>query len=190
MAKFNPTKLKNEVKKAAAAAFEQVLAENPDEAFYAYGLYIDEAAVKVWPSMNSEEGFLRVVDRDLAYSTREDLLADKTLRYSPADWAFAKAGIEHFAPVNELLGEWRVLREDDEEKYWKHRQRVFEAMVKALAEMNKAGFFGKGKKRDEIFVIFSVAAADDLRAELAWTKRLNPAAAYKVIEDWLTPYLD
>ena len=48
----------------------------------------------------------------------------------------------------------------------------------------------EGKKRDEIFVIFSVAAADDLRAELTWTKRLNPAAPYKVIKDWLTPYLD
>jgi hypothetical protein len=190
MAKFNPTKLKNEVKKAATAAFEQVLAENPGEAFYAYGLYIDEPGVRMWPSMNSEEGFLRAVDRDLAYSTRDDLLADKTLRYSPAGWDFAKAGIEHFAPVNELLGQWRVHREDDEEKYQKHRQRVFESIVKALVELNKSGFFGKGKKRDDIFVVFTVAAADDLRVELAWTKRFNPAAPYKVIEDWLTPYLE
>ncbi|OLT14124.1 hypothetical protein BJF79_02820 [Actinomadura sp. CNU-125] len=156
---------------AARAAFAQARDAHPGETFYCYGLFTGPLLEYILPTCASEEG-LRAVARvyTAEFGGMVDAQADG-LRWSPADSPHHLLGEHHFGAVEELLDS-RAAEDDVEDE----AEARLEACFRALARLDREGFFGRGDDRDRVIVTVLQGDQSD-RSRLANARRLNPPAA-------------
>jgi len=173
---INETKLRDLVRDAARAAFEQVREENPDESFYGFALYTDDGLMTIMPAANSEQGFKEACRNNGFKKPDEKAYA----RWATAEWGYEAVGADHFDAAHELLNgpdRGDAGDADDEAAYRALGNTVIGSMVNALNDLDQSGFFGAGAEREKVTLFVSVSdsdAAESIENESA--KQLNPPA--------------
>ncbi|MBE1532013.1 DUF4303 domain-containing protein [Actinomadura algeriensis] len=160
---------------AARAAFTQAREAHPGETFYCYGLYTGPLLEYILPTCGSEEG-LRAVAR--VYAAEFGGLVEARiggLRWSPADSPHHLLGEHHFDAVEELLAS-RDADADTGADVEDEAEARLEACFRALARLDREGFFGRGDERERVIVTVLQGDQSD-RSRLANARRLNPPAA-------------
>ncbi len=139
---------------AARAAFEEARARHPDERFYVYALFSEDGD-DLQPSCNTMEGLSRRAKKG---ETEDDL------RWFAEEFAYHQLGEEHFSSLgaSPLRG-------------------GIKPALDALRSLDDAGFFGKGKARAEVAVLFLRSDQDNLEVVEA-ARKLNPPSVWPRIE--------
>jgi WD40 repeat protein len=140
--------------KAARAAFSEVRAAHPDEHFYVFALF-SETGDDLQPTCNTEEALARVTRR-LRRTKPSDL---EELRYFAEEFAYHQAGEEHFAAIDAIS---ETPGDDDRA-----------AATAALRELEREGFFGRGKARRDVAVLVLLSDQSNENV-LEHARQLNP----------------
>ncbi|WP_176611615.1 DUF4303 domain-containing protein [Actinomadura sp. WMMB 499] len=161
---------------AARAAFTQARDAHPGETFYCYGLFTGPLLEYILPTCSSEEG-LRAVARVYAaeFGGLVGAQADG-LRWSPADSPHHMLGEHHFGPVADLLARRDADAGESDEDVEAEVETRLEACFRALARLDREGFFGDGDERERVIVTVLQGDQSD-RSRLENARRLNPPAA-------------
>lgn len=147
--------LRAEVSNAARQAFTDLRRKHPKERLYGFVLFTTPLFSYVAPSANSEE----------ALDGGEDW------RWNPPDWKYHVFDEKPFAPAQKLLQALDVA------EHGELRERVFDALLGALADLDAEGLFGTGEQRERI--LLNVMWGDqDLPVHLLTAERLNPKSTF------------
>lgn len=189
--------LRREITNAARQAFAAIRSEHALERFYAFGLRTSGCAHGMMPAANSEQGFRCVLDKYERYrADTEATLAKigmtyshylKYYRWCTSEWAYETP--VGFARVWELLDECNcdIHIEDSPASYDQRLGECYAAMILALKDLDREGFFGIGADREEVTVLCS--NADSL--ETTWltiesVRMINPATvADRFLPQWM-----
>lgn len=171
MRAMNWDQLTDHVVTAATKAFRALMAEKPDEHFYAFALYTDEFAETVVPSANSIE---RYEEKVRNIGATEDIASYK---WSTAEWAYEAKFGELFKPVYSELKIYRANSLKSDADYAPYKQAVHKCMIAALKRMDENGFFVKARENITLFI----SSSDDDEAfelENYSAKQLNAKECY------------
>ncbi|HYE17764.1 MAG TPA: DUF4303 domain-containing protein [Tepidisphaeraceae bacterium] len=165
------------LKEAATKAFSDLRAAHSGEQFYAFALYTDDDAAGIAPAANTE-GALAERLAQYKFKNPLDVLS---VRWNTGEWKFAMVGAEHFGPSDALLAEV----EKAAGTFKKYRQRVFDAMIGALAALDREGFFGVGADRERATLLCAVTDADKAGEQFSERsiRELNPPSVIAAYED-------
>ncbi len=167
---------------AARAAFTELREQHPDETFYCFALYTDEAGAHISQTCNSEEGLHQAArEYHEQYGKPVEEYA-QSLRWNPADWPYHMLGEEHFDAAQDLL--WRRGPHPfdlDDDLYEAEVAARFEAFTRAIRRLDEEGFFGRGAGREQVIV--AVLHDDQEEDSLLQTIRaLNPLTVVQWLE--------
>jgi hypothetical protein len=174
MASIDPKQFADRVYEAAKAAFSALIAANPGQTFYAFGLFTDDSLQFMHPAANTEEALTATVRRyretvDPEYGTTSTRTG---MRWGYGDWGFFPyEDGDHFGGVNRLLGEnFDQMVADDEVDGG--LDALWAAALDGFRRLEAEGFFGTGAARSGITLL----PVGDLPEELvgAWVSALNP----------------
>ena len=177
---IDPEQFSELVYEASKAAFSALVAENPGQTFYAFGLFTDDSLQFMHPAANTEQALSATVRRyretvDPKYgctSTRAGM------RWSYGDWGFFpyEAG-EHFSEINRVLRENfdRPVADSGQEFLWA-------AALNGFRKLESEGLFGVGPARSKVTLL----TVGDLPAGLvmAWVTALNPPDVAEQFSNW------
>lgn len=157
--------LEEALRAAVRDTWEALRNERPDDALYAFGLYVTRDVLFVGPTAGSEGG--------LASLETEGATADR--------WALSRSplhlwGEDRFDRVQTVLAARPDPYELGEEEFAKEVAARLEACFRALKALDGEGLFGEGEDRHRIVVsVYSADTSDRQRLEHA--ARLNPPEA-------------
>ncbi len=100
--------LEDMIYRASKDVFEKLVAENPDEHFYTFGLWTDDSLQFLNPSANSMEKLISTVAMyNAEVDTKDDIpTTQEDMMWSYGDWGYvANIGQQVFAQINSLLNE-------------------------------------------------------------------------------------
>ncbi len=140
---------------AVRAAFAEVREAHPDERFYVFALF-SENGDDLQPTCNTHEA--------LARTAKAKGLSEDALRYLAEEFAYHQHGEEHFASLGP-----------------RPAKRGFGPAVRALQDLDREGFFGKGKARAEVAVLVLRSDANN-REIIELARELNPPTVAARIE--------
>lgn len=166
-------KLTADVVAAATAAFSSLIFEKSDEHFYAFALYTDEYAETISPSANSIERY----EAKLRDTGETDELQVAAYKWVTAEWAYEAWNSKLFAGIYRDLQQYRNSLPKYEVDYASYKNSVHECMIAALKQMDKNGFFARGRENITLFI----SSSDDDEAfemENESAKLLNPEQIY------------
>jgi hypothetical protein len=165
-ARFDGELLKAEIREGTRQAFQAVRAAHPGVTLNAFALVSDESAMTIGPMASSREALKAGGGGD-------------DLRFNPDEWPYTQGG-EYLDIAYRLI----LPRQQDvpqELPFEEFRERVFEAAVGALEDLDQEGLFGTGEAREEFFLLLHVTDADPLEDAI---RRLNPAATWRRYQKW------
>lgn len=171
-ARLSPAKLRKAVHAAAKAAFGKLRETHPDEKFYTFGLFTNDAANWLYPVANSEQGLQQVIAKYQSQGTSDG--EDSDLRWSFGDWFYQEFGESDFEAVNTLLEEAADLDDLDDDQIEQRTEKLMKAIVAGLSDLNAEGFFGTGPERDRVTVM--IVGELDSGATDEYLAKLNPPA--------------
>lgn len=187
MTKIDFSLLRSEIAAAARCAFATVLKNHPDEQFYAFALYSDDAAMSVVPAANSEEALRRKAQNEKqdegspAPDAPPVESSGEWARWFTGEWAYEAEGGEHFDRVDDLLNAADNCADADFPAF---RINLYETMIEALGELDAQGFFGTGEQREAVTLFCSISDSDDAeQLENRSAEKLNPAIVYEKFSD-------
>ena len=173
--------LASKVHVALKVSFTELLDENPDHTFYAFGIFTDDSLQFAHPVANSEEALAATVDRyqkevDPKYGCHSTL---HTMRWAYGDWGFfPDVGGEHFEEVNAIVQE---NFDAPEEVFESQLEILFNSVLEGFRRLEAEEFFGTGEARSKI-TLLPVGHIDEELAD-HWVKVLNPP---EVNQEWLS----
>lgn len=183
MAKRIPSqRIRKAVTLAAKTAFTAIRQSHPRETFYVYGLMTNDAAQYLFPVCNTEEGLKKTAKKYKQEGHPEHGVDE--LRWSFGDWAYADEGEEPFEEVNAILAEYTDFDDVDDDEVEKRVERIMEAVVAGLKDLNDEGFFGTGDERNKVAVMIVGDLDSGLTQE--WMRQFNPPAVTNQFEDTAT----
>jgi hypothetical protein len=163
--------LKDDLKVAAKAAFDEVRAAHPTDHFYAFGLYTDDSVAGISPAANTEEALAATIAK-YNHTDRADVAFD---RWSGVEWSHAGFGWEHFQDVYNA-----IMNMDRDDDFGAFRESVFELMVSVLSELDDEGTFGSGRQREQVTLLcFVTDSADSEDLERRSIRALNPSSVVR-----------
>lgn len=165
------TRVRKAARKAAEQAFQELLAKHGKEDFYAFALFTNGEVNYALATACSEQGLLKAAKK---YGG-SDAVAD--LRWSPDDWPYHGLGEKHFQEVNALLEEASAEEFEDDDDAEAHLAKVYDALLLGLKELDKSGFFGKGKERAGRVLLMMMGDQNE-SALLESAQALNPPLVY------------
>ncbi|MDE7476428.1 MAG: DUF4303 domain-containing protein [Lachnospiraceae bacterium] len=168
------------LKEATRKAFIDLFNEHSDEHFYYCTLVLIEGEGCPAISAMSDEALNTVVQKykkEYMDDTPEDDLR-KELKWSYADSPYCIYGEQYFAAVQEMT-EQRDMDETDE-NYMQEYEFRMNSMEKVMADLDKEGIFGSGKKRK-----YMVVAAEVMPPEYANTERVLRLNSKENLKEWL-----
>ena len=162
------------VYEASRAAFSALIAANPDQTFYAFGLFTDDSLQFMHPAANTEEALTATVRRyketvDPKYGCTSTRVG---MRWSYGDWGFFPyEGGDYFAEVNRTLRE-RFDRMVADEEFGGGLEAIWAGALAGFRRLESEGFFGKGASRSKITLLPVGHLPEELVNE--WVSALNP----------------
>ncbi|MCO7226174.1 DUF4303 domain-containing protein [Pleionea sp. CnH1-48] len=166
------------IKEAARSAFTQIKEQHPSEHFFAYALTTLDDVCYVSASVNSEQNVQALMqEQNLPKENSETVY----YRWSPCEWGkFEYIKPECFGPVDDILQQAYDGLDDENDEFDSYRSDILDAMMAALEELDKEGFWGSGKAREEVTVFTTIYDSFDAEAiEQTSIKRLNPKLSYQ-----------
>ena len=162
--------LTNEIREGARKAFDKIRTAHPDQKINSLCLFSDESAMTIAHCANSKEALI-------AAGGDEDLV------WNAAEWSFNEGG--EFLDVA-----YRMILPFHLDGYCKmefaeFRDAVFEACVSALEQLDKEKFFGSGKDREDVVLLFEVSDSDEVESTV---KRLNTTKAFSRYKKWASSW--
>jgi len=180
-------KLETQVCRACKRSFAEMLEAYPNEHFYTFALFMNDAIQTLHPFANTEEQLDLTVSRynktvDKKYggtSTRNGM------RWGYGDWGVQDIGEDHFSAVNETLDRISNAFDSMEDQTVDECiERMLEAVLNGLNQLNQEKVFGTGAKRSQITLLI----VGDLPE--SWidrgVRKLNPPSVAKRYCDWDT----
>jgi hypothetical protein len=181
---IQPEHFADQVYEASKAAFTALTGANPNQSFYAFGLFTDDSLQFLYPVANTEEALTATVRRyretvDPKYgciSTRVGM------RWSYGDWGFfpyQDGG--YFGEINRVLSENFDRRIADKE-FDDGQESLWDAIFIGFCKLESENFFGTGPARSKITLLL----VGDLPWELvtAWVSALNPQDVVEQFMNW------
>lgn len=179
--------LTDRVHLALKAAFTELIAKNPDQSFYAFGLFTDDSLQFLHPVANTEESLTATVQhyRENVDTKNGSISTDTSMRWSYGDWDFfPDAGGGHFTEINEVVranfdADASVTAMGDDE--W---TAAWNAIQEGFRRLDAEEFFGRGSDRAKVTLLL----VGDLPEEMidAWALALNPKEVAKRYLQWET----
>lgn len=173
--------MRREIAAAARRAFQTVVNNHPNERFYAFALYSDDAAMTVVSAANSEEALKRKARNEAENSPTQDLSG--WARWATGEWAYEAEGGEHFDRVHDLLNAADLLGAEDDcddREFPAFKADLYNTMIEALGDLDAEGFFGIGEQREAVTVFCSISDSDDAEElENRSAQKLNSASVYE-----------
>lgn len=161
------------VGEAVRLAFEDLRAAHPDERFYAFALYTDDGAMGVSAAANMEEGLAAKI---AAYG---DEAEPAYLRWATSEWAYEGIGWDRTQGVYHAI----TAMGEAAEEFDAFRAGVLALMEGVMADLDAAGFFGRGEAREGVTLLCSITDADDAETyERRTVRALNPPSAIERYE--------
>jgi hypothetical protein len=184
MTSIQPEQFADQVYKALKVAFSDLIGANPDQSFYAFGLWTDDSLQFLHPVANTEEALTATVQRyretvDPKYgctSTRAGM------RWSYGDWGFFPyQGGDYFGEINRVLGS-NFDRMVHDEEFDGGLESLWNSLLNGFRRLESEGFFGTGAARSKITLLL----VGDLPSELvtAWVRALNPKNVVDQYVSW------
>ncbi len=170
------TLLLNEARKA----FVDIQQAHPDETFYAFSLFHAPLWEYIIPTSNSEEGLLREaaeykLDKyNLSYKKWKIPQLARSLRWSPADWAYHYLPVGCFEEVNEWLVKSAIYDKFEDESV---NDRMLSLCRSVMKTLDSEGIFGAGKTRDQ--VVLNIMMGDQDSSWYGHAQALNSPAVYE-----------
>ena len=175
--RLNFKALQAAVRDAARNAFSEVRANHPNDTFYAYALYTTDGGDYLVPTSNSEEGLRRVM-KQYASKSEDSTVNELSLRWSAPDWPYHTEGERHFNVVEELLANGPSIYDLSDSAAERHVNKLMQAFIGGLLDLDEEGFFGKDKERDRV-VLLIMMGDQDRNFLLECAKKLNPPGVYE-----------
>ncbi len=171
---IDPKQFADRVYAASKAAFSALLADNPGQTFYAFGLFTDDSLQFIHPAANTEEALTATVRRyretvDPKYGTTSTRTG---MRWSYGDWGFFPyEGGDHFAEVNRILSK-NFDRMVADEEFDGGLDPHLDAALSGFRRLESEGLFGTRSARSATTLL----PVGDLPEDLvqAWVSALNP----------------
>jgi hypothetical protein len=184
MASLHPERFADQVYDACKAAFSDLISANPDQSFYAFGLFTDDSLQFLHPVANTEEALTATVQRyretvDPRYgctSTRAGM------RWSYGDWGFFPyQGGDHFGEINRVLRS-NFHRMIDDEEFDGGLESLWDSILNGFRRLESENFFGTGSARAKITLLL-VGHVPSERIN-AWVSALNPKDVVDQYVSW------
>ena len=160
---FDFQRFAHQLTQATQAAFAELLARHPTEAFYSFALYSDEGAMTVCPSANTLGHLAAQPPDDLPYA-----------KFEPAEWQYEMVGAD--TQFNALSRQLSARLDEDfaePDGFEQFRQQLYATCVDVLDALRQQRFFDEAAGRP-VFLLFSVSDSDTSADELAQiVSRLN-----------------
>ncbi|MCG8707913.1 DUF4303 domain-containing protein [Brenneria sp. 4F2] len=141
----------SECRRTVNTLISAILAENPDEHFYAFCLYTDSSAMAVSLAANSEEKLKSVLDADSDKSKENQ----NYYRWATSEWAYEDFGADLFAELSAFLR-----KSPEREHFPVFKNRLIHSLAYALSSVVAEIF----QNRHDAAVMF-VSITDDDEAE-------------------------
>ena len=203
MARMDHHAVRAAIREAARHTFRRLREEKSGERFYAFALCSDEEAQGACASANTEEGFLRKLDRSESSRPRTEAIiarhgmswADYTnyYRWNLPEWAYHSSDEgELFRALDPLLPHPLPDEDDEPEALLDHRARLYSAMVLAMKDLDAEGFFGRDEERAAVVLLCDlVEPPEKYWFAVESARRLNPPQVFdgflKQWMVWLSP---
>lgn len=163
--------LRQNLAEGARLGFEEIKSNHPNETFYAFALYTHDDADSVEVAACSVERFKRLTEKYPAVD-------QASLRWSTSEWG---AGYEGTRAECMPLFHEAMYEAVQTFGFAQTVGRVMGAMVLALHDLDRAGFFGSAGARKSVTLWCNVTDSENA----AWfqdesARRLNPPEAYNV----------
>lgn len=172
---FDFQQFAQQLTQATRAAFTELLAIHPTEAFYSFALYSDEGAMTVCPAANTLAHLAAQAPDNLPYA-----------KFEPAEWRYEMVGAE--AEFDALSGQLRAQLAEDfaaPDGFAQFRRQLYATCVDVLDALRQQRFFDEAAGRP-VFLLFSVSDGDPSPEEQAQlVSRLNHNAYRAEYLAWL-----
>ncbi|WP_233635916.1 DUF4303 domain-containing protein [Hymenobacter setariae] len=160
---------------ATQAAFTELLARYPEEAFYSFALYSDEGAMTVCPAANTLGHLAAQSPDDLPYA-----------KFEPAEWQYEMVGAD--AQFDALSRQLRTRLAEgfaEPDGFERFRQQLYATCLEVLDALRQQRFFDKAAGRP-VFLLVTISDSDTPPEELAQlASRLNNNAYRDEYLAWL-----
>ncbi|MFI6289080.1 DUF4303 domain-containing protein [Streptomyces sp. NPDC051018] len=173
-------RIRGSVREASRRAWTAPRRARPAESFSSYGLWPAGVLHRPAPTACSSEGPARV---SADYAGRGAGAGADDLRWSGADSPYDLFGDEHFAAAAALFADLGDPYERPEEV----NGALLRALVGALADLDREGFFGTGSERHRVVVNVPLPGDEDEESMVARARGLNPVPARRRYEKDLLP---
>jgi len=173
--KINSDKIRNTVREAARKAFSELRRTYPSDDFYYFVLWTTDVVHPPAPCACSKQGLEKTIAQ---YSQDNDEVSAEELRWSEADSPYDGFGLEYFDEVKKLFNQL----DDPYDRSIEENDRIFEAIIQAMADLDREGFFGIGVERDKIVINVTMPGDESEEDVIERAKMLNPSSALVVYE--------
>jgi len=163
------------IREASRLAWTELRSAKPSESFYYFGLWTTSVVHRPAPTAVSCEGLAAVASE---YAARGSDASEEDLRWSHCDSPYDLFGDHHFASVAELF----IAIGDPYERPDAVNEALLDALVGALADLDREGFFGVGSERDRVVVNVTMPGEEDELSILSRARKLNPRSALRLYE--------
>lgn len=179
-------RLRQDMAKAARNTFASYREQHPGEDFCAFGVVTD-ANVRTWvPVANTEQSMEEAIQEYI--NDGEEVPELSQMRYCPMKWGISGDEGEGKQAWRGIRAMQNVLREYPGLSAEVYRDKVLEAMLLALKDLDAEGFFGTGAERERIILLVWTHKAEDCRQWwLRSARELNPQAVYERFASELPP---
>jgi hypothetical protein len=173
---------------ALKEAFTDLIAANPHQSFYAFGLFTDDSLQFLNPVANTEERLTMTVQhyRDNVDPKQGSISTPTNLRWSYGDWGFfPDADGRHFKEINAVVrANFNRMLDDNTLMDAAEWSAVWAAIQDGFRRLDAEGFFGTGVERARITLLL----VGDLPEEMinSWALALNPKDVAKRYLQWET----
>jgi hypothetical protein len=179
-------RLTERVHAALKAAFTDLLHAQPDQNFYAFGLFTDDSLQFLHPVANTEES-LTATAQDYRENVDPKYGGNSTpasLRWSYGDWGFfPDVGGEHFKEINGVVrANFDRMVEDDAAISDEEWTATWAAIREGFRRLDAEGFFGMGAARAKVTLLVVGHVPEEIIDE--WVIALNPPEVAQRYLEW------
>jgi hypothetical protein len=140
--------------------------QHPDETFYMFGICTDSDITDLFPFSNTEEQYAE--NGNPSYPSDKWLVPEKAYEHRSKDTS------ELAVEVNRYVFEDHS--KDPKGAFAERKARLLEIFEKALVQLDAEGFFGSGKKRNQVLLKIDLGdcGEDEQKYMMEVIKRINP----------------
>jgi hypothetical protein len=173
---------------ALKAAFTDLIAANPHQRFYVFGLFTDDSLQFLNPVANTEEALTMTVQhyRENVDPKHGSISTPTNMRWSYGDWGFfPDADGRHFGEINAVArANFDRMIDDDSLMDAGEWSAVWSAIQDSFRRLDAEGIFGTGAERDKVTLLLVGDLPEEMIDE--WALALNPNDVAKRYLQWET----